>query len=208
MSPETYRRPWWLIVNKPQGLVTTVREEPSPGERVFVIRGEPLVQGLAWLTWGPVAALLAVVVVAVLAISFEVSEQSGGVRALFIAAFLALPALGWGVITLIFSRLSQKHLQREREALAQECVIRFNQEQGQLFYQTTQYPDEKKIDYAEIRQFRVVYPLGAKQNPVPRLIVETEDGPLILLSETLGSQTQKVDLANELQMILKKYAKQ
>jgi hypothetical protein len=208
MSPENYRRPWWLIVNKPQGLITTIREEPSPGERVFVIRGEPVVQGLAWLTWGPVAALLAVVVVAVLAISFEVREQSGVVRALFIAAFLALPALGWGIITLIFSRLSEKHLQRERDALAQECVIRFNQEQGQLFYRTTQYPDEKKLDYAEIRQVRVAYPLGAKQNMVPRLIVETEDGPLILLGEALGSQSQKVDLANEMQMMLKRYARQ
>ncbi len=88
-----YKRPWWLIVNKAGGLITTVQEESSPGERIFIIRGEPLVQGLAWLTWGPVAALLAVVILAGLAINFDVKDQSGAMRALFGAAFLILPAL-------------------------------------------------------------------------------------------------------------------
>ena len=55
----SYQRPWWLIVNKPAGLITTVKEETDSGERVFIIRGEPLVQGLVWLTWGPTTALAA-----------------------------------------------------------------------------------------------------------------------------------------------------
>ena len=71
-----YRRPWWLVVNKPAGLVTTVQEESSPGERIFIIRGEPLVQGLVWLTWGPVGALL---VILILIISFNFTFNSSAV---------------------------------------------------------------------------------------------------------------------------------
>lgn len=203
-----YRRPWWLIVNKPAGLVTKVREELSPGERVFIVRGEPVVQGLAWLTWGPVAALVAVVMLAGLAISFEVKEQAGVVRGLFIMAFLALPALSWGTVTIILNQLSERYLESERQALAQECIIRLNQNQSELSYQTSARPDERKIAFDEIRQARVSYPVGTRQKGTPRLTIETDDGPVILLNETLGTQVQKVDLANEIQAELKRYAKQ
>ena len=64
-----YQRPWWLIVNKTDKLTTIIREEAHLGERIFVIRGEPLVQGLAWLIWGPGAALLVVGALIWLAIS-------------------------------------------------------------------------------------------------------------------------------------------
>ena len=40
------KRPWWLLVNKPAGLITTVKEESHPGERVFIIHSEPMVQGV------------------------------------------------------------------------------------------------------------------------------------------------------------------
>ena len=70
-----YQRPWWLVVNKSAGLATTIQEEAYPGERIFIIRGKPLVQGLAWLTWGPGGALLAVVILAWLAIAFKVNVQ-------------------------------------------------------------------------------------------------------------------------------------
>lgn len=203
-----YRRPWWLIVNRPAGLVSKVREEPSPGERIFIVRGEPVVQGLAWLTWGPVAALVAVVLLAGLAISFEVREQSGLVRGLFIMAFLALPALSWGVMTIILNQFSEKYLKLERQALAEQCIIRLNQNQGELSYQTSARPDERKIAFDDIRQVRVSYPVGARQNGPPRLTIETDEGPITLLNETLGTQVQKVDLANEIQAELKRYSKQ
>ena len=63
-----YQRPWWLIVNRSGGLKTTVQEETHPGERIFVVRGEPLIQGLAWLIWGPVAALVVVGILVWLAV--------------------------------------------------------------------------------------------------------------------------------------------
>ena len=111
-----YRRPWWLIVNKSARLITTVREETRPGERVFIIRGEPLVQGLGWLIWGPVGALVVILLLAGLAIAFGISERGWGIKAVFVVAFLALPALAWAGIAAVLAHLSEKFLQAERQA--------------------------------------------------------------------------------------------
>ncbi len=200
-----YRRPWWLLVNKPAGLITTEQEESNPGERIFIIRGEPLVQGLAWLTWGPVAALLAGVILAGLAVSFDVRDQSGAMRAFFVAAFLILPALAWGGATVALTRLSARHLQAERQADSQECIIRLNQKRGELFYQTTAHPQSKKLAYNDIRQVRLAYPLG-QRGKAPRLTLDTNEGAAVLLDETLATQAQKSDLANEIQQALKIYS--
>ncbi len=200
-----YRRPWWLLVNKPAGLITTVQEESNPGERIFIIRGEPLVQGLAWLTWGPVAALLAVVILAGLAVSFDVRDQSGAMRAFFVAAFLILPALAWGGATVALTRLSARHLQAERQADSQECIIRLNQKRGEFFYQTTAHPQGKKLAYNDIHQARLTYPLG-QRGKAPRLTLDTNEGVAVLLDETLATQAQKSDLANEIQQALKIYS--
>jgi len=125
-----YRRPWWLVVNKSGRLITTVQEDTRPGERVFTIRGEPLVQGLGWLTWGPVGALLVILILAGLTVGLGISEQGWGIKAVFIVAFLALPALAWGGVALAMTRLSAKFVQAERQAEAQSCLIRLDQKQG------------------------------------------------------------------------------
>jgi hypothetical protein len=202
----SYQRPWWLVVNKPAGLVTTVKEEMRPGERVYLIRGEPLVQGLAWLTWGPAAALVVVLLLAGLALGLNVKEQTAAVRGLAIVAFLGLPALTWGVASVIVTRLSSKHLQAERQAEAQECLIRLNQNQGELRYRTTAHTEDKRLDYADIHQARVAPSVGSPNSQAVRLTLETTAGPVILLDETLGTQVQKIDLAYEIQQALRDYS--
>ena len=119
-----YQRPWWLMVNKPPGLITTVQEESQPGERIFVIHGEPLVQGLAWLTWGPVTAVLVVGLLTGLALAINVREQTAFIRGGMVMAFLGLPALAWIGVTLLVNRLSQKHLHKNLGAPGELCFIR------------------------------------------------------------------------------------
>jgi hypothetical protein len=198
----TYRRPWWLVVNKPAGLVTIVQEEFEPGEQIFIIRGEPFVQGLAWLTWGPVGALVVVLILTWLVIALNVREQSRTIQAFFIVAFLGLPALAWGGVALALNRLSEKYLQAERQAETEECVIRLNQKQRELFYQTSPSPTEKKVAYDHIRQARVAQPIGERGVKTLRLILETEEGTVVLLSEALGTPAQKTDLVQKIQNAL------
>lgn len=199
-----YRRPWWLIVNKSAQLITTVQEETRPGERVFTIRGEPLVQGLGWLTWGPAGALLVILILAGLAAGLGISQQGWGLKAVFIVAFLALPALAWGGVALAMTRLSAKFVQAERQAEAQSCLIRLDQKQGELFYQNS--AQGAVLAYQQIRQVRVTHPIGGRDQQALLLVLETEHGPVILLNESLGTQNQKMDLAHEIQQALKDYA--
>jgi len=201
-----YRRPWWLVVNKPAGLITKIQEESGPEGRSFVIRGEPLVQGLAWLTWGPVGALVVVAILAGLAATFNVREQSGLVRALMIGAFLLLPALAWGMVTVVANRLSQKHLEAERQAEAQECYIRLNQKEGELSYKISTTPQEVTLPYRSIHGVRLTLAIGARNGKARCLTLDTENGPIVLLGQALGAQAQKADLAQVIQLALDNYA--
>jgi hypothetical protein len=201
-----YRRPWWLIVNKSAQLITTIQEETRPGERIFTIRGEPLVQGLAWLTWGPAGALLVILILAGLAAGLGINERGWGAKAIFIVAFLALPALTWGAIALLLTRLSARFVQAERQAEAQSCLIRLDQRRGKLFYQAPAQLHGETLAYEEIRQAKVTHPIGGRDQQALLLTLETERGPIILLNEHLGTQNQKLDLAHEIQQALQAYA--
>jgi hypothetical protein len=201
-----YRRPWWLLVNKSARLITTMQEESKPGERVFLIRGEPLVQGLGWLIWGPVGALLAILALAGLAVALGSSERGWVVKGLFIVGFLALPALVFGGVALVVTHISAKFVQAERQAEAQTCLIRLRQMPGELFYQASDQSCGETLAYSHIRQAKVTHPIGGRDHHALLLTLETEHGPVTLLNENLGTQNQKLDLAYEIQQALKNYA--
>jgi len=199
-------RPWWLLINQPAGLVTTIQDQSRPGERVFVVRGEPVVQGLAWLTCGPLAALLALAVVVGLALSADARTQPGMVRLAFIGAFLGLPALAWGLAVVAANMASARPVQAIKAAQTQECTIRMNQQLGQLSYQSAGAPGGAQLDYANIRQAHVTPALGATDSKSVYLSLETDDGPVVLLNEQLGSHAQKADLALEIETALQQFA--
>jgi hypothetical protein len=201
-----YQRPWWLFVNKPGGLITTVRVETPPQEQRFIIRGEPLIQGLAWLTWGPLAALLVITLLTGLAIALDVREQSALVRGLFIILFLGGPVLAWVAATILTNQLAKKYIEKERQAEIQESVIRLLPGQGELFYQTRPSAPEERLAYEYIRQVKVDSAIGGRDGKASCLLLETDDGPIILLNEALGNQNQKLDLAREIQQSLNLYS--
>ncbi|MFN8453220.1 MAG: hypothetical protein U0401_00875 [Anaerolineae bacterium] len=200
-----YRRPWWLVVNKSAKLLATVREEVTPGERVFVIRGEPSIQGLGWLIWGPVGTLAVILGLVGAAVAWEINQQGWSVKALFIVAFLALPALVWAATAALVNRWSARHIQAERQAEAQECLIRLNQQRRELSYCTTTQPGEITLPYEQIRQAKVAHPIGGGDGQTVQLVLETLQGPVLVLNEALGTLNQKMDLAQEIQQALNNY---
>lgn len=203
-----YQRPWWLLVNKSAGLITSIHEDSGPNERVFKIKGEPLVQGLAWLTWGPVAALLVIVALTGLAINLNIREQPGSIRFLFIAAFLLLPALAWGLVTVVANKLSAKHLQAEREAETQECDICLDYQQGQFIYKTSASSSEHALGFEQIRGIMATPAMGSRDGKKMLLTLQTEQGKVVLLNEALGTTAQKVDLAQEIETAMKGFSAQ
>ncbi len=200
-----YKRPWWLMVNKPPGLITTVSEETSPPHRIFTVQGQPLIQGLAWLTWGPAGAVLTVTILAVVALMLNVKEQSMLARGIIIAAFLILPALVWGAVTMAMTRLARPHLQAEQAADRQSCVIRLNQNLGQITIESNAEGRNFSLAYTDVRQARLTPVVGAKNLNASQLTLETVNGPIIVLPEMLGNQAQKADLANIIQTALQSY---
>jgi hypothetical protein len=187
------------LINKSAGLVTTIQEESRPGEERYTLRGAPVVQGLAWLTWGPVGALLAVTLLTILAILFNLPEQRVLLKVLFIAAFFILPALAWAGLTLWVTVRSRKYIQALLAAESQICTIRLCHEPGQLYFTTGAMAAEQAIPYALIRQAKVTYPVGERGGKKTLLTLITENGSITLLNEGLGNPSQKIDLAQKIQ---------
>ncbi len=200
-SETHYQRPWWLVVNKPWGLVTTIEEEVKAGERTFIIEGEPLIQSLAWLTWGPAGAMAMVILLTAIAIGGQIREQAWSVRGLFIMAYLVLPALAWVGQVWLIQRLAKKHLEAERQAERQECFICLNRAKRELVYQTTAQPQRQYVSYDQIRQVKISSANSSNETAL-RLCLDTLDGTITLLPEKLGSRPQKIELAQQLEQAM------
>lgn len=202
-----FRRPWWLIVNQSTRLVTTVRDESLPGQRTFVITGEPVVQAVTWLTCGPTAALGVIAIITVVAIALNVQTQDALTRAMFIGFFLGLPPLAWGLTVLFANSKSGKYLEAIRHAEAQSCTITLNQQDGLFSYQTSQQSQKVLIPYSQINRVHVTPAIGASDVTKMNLSLETDDSTLVLLPESLGTHNQKADLAQEIDSTIQKYLK-
>ena len=200
-------RPWWLLVNQPPGLITTLEEQATPAERGWVITGQPLVQGLAWLTCGPVSALLVIAVLVGAAIVMKATEMPAIAKAGFIAAFLALPALAWGVTIVLANKLSAPHLAAIRQAQTRRATIRWDRGLGQLLY-SSDSASEQRLDFSQMRRVYAAPGIGARDVSQVCLVVETDFGPVILLNEALGSPAQKAALAEALEIERQNYARQ
>ena len=201
----SYQKPWWLFISKSNQITSTVRNESRPGERVFLVRGEPHVQGLTWLACGPMLALVIIGAMVGLAIALGVKEQGLLTKFLFIAAFLALPTLAWGVSIVLIISASKKHMQAIKAANTQECVIRLRQKDGVCSYQLAGTSTEEQVPYSYINAVKATPAIGARSSKSMNLTLETEDGPIVLLNEALGTQVQKVDLAREIQTALDRF---
>lgn len=195
----SYQRPWWLWVNKPGTFTSTVREETTPDGQCYTIRGEPVIHSLAWLVWGPLVALGVIILLTGLAVGLQVREQNLTLRAIFILAFLGLPALAWITTVIGINRLSTRHLGLEREAEAQMAQLRLDPAARILYYRTNGAAPELALPFKQIKAAKVTEPIGARHSSAVCLALETDRGKVILLNESLGTEAQKFDLAREIQ---------
>jgi hypothetical protein len=199
------QRPWWLLVNTPAGLVTQIEDEAHPGQRRFTIRGEPVIQGLTWLTCGPISALTVIALLTAAAVIIDVRTQNSIMRVLFIAAFLGLPALVWGAAVVIANRASARHLEAMKEAEAQCCVVTLSQRNGTLSYTPVNSSKLYQLNYDQIQRVHVTPAIGATDSNAVNLALETNEGTVVLLNEKLGTHAQKADLALEIETNIQNY---
>jgi hypothetical protein len=94
-------------------------------------------------------------------------------------------------------------VQAERQAERQDCTIRINRQNGELGFSGSAQPEEIHLPFAHIQQARTSHALGGRGAKAVRLTLETSDGSLILLNESLGTPAQKADLAAAIQEALR-----
>ena len=58
----------------------------------------------------------------------------------------------------------------------------------------------------KIQQVKVTPAIGARDRNAMRLTLRADQGVIVLLDEALGTQTQKIDLAREIQDALQRYS--
>lgn len=200
------QRPWWLWASKSHKLTTTVREESTPAGPLYTVRGEPVIQGLTWLVWGPLSALVVILALTGLAIVFEARAQSLLVKAMFILAFLGLPPVVWGGTIVFVNRISGNYLQAEREAEALESRIQLDLKRDRLQFSRNDTSSVMTFPFKQINQVKVTEAIGGRGSDAVCLALETEQGRVILLDDRLGTEAQKYDLAREIQAALTRYS--
>ena len=198
----TKYRPWWLFAMQMSLLDTTIREDHHPDKKRYIIAGKPVIKNLSWIVYGPVFAVLAVLVVGALSWALAINRQDATLRLIFVC-FLALsPALAWAVMGAVMNKVSQRYLDAEVEAKKQRVEIELD-----LATRALQKDNEFPISFDDIEDFKLVSDSGVYYTPgensvtIVNLIANTRQGKVTLLPKALGSLKQKLQIISELEAL-------
>jgi hypothetical protein len=124
------------------------------------------------------------------AIVMQATEMPALGKAGFIAAFLGLPALAWGLTIVLANKLSAPHLAAIRQAQTRRAPSRWDRGRGQLLYSPDSVSEER-LQFTQMRRVYVAPGIGARDVSQVCLVVETDFGPVILLNEAFGQPGPK-----------------
>ena len=197
------KRPWWALALQLPSLKTTLSEAEQDQQTLFEITGEPVLRGLAWITYGPLMAVVGVFVVGSLAWSLEISEQSGTNRALFACFMFVLPIIFWGIGGAAANKLMAKSLARQAAANTERVRIAVDSTA-----QTIQINQDTPIPFAAVRSFKLItdsgveYAPNAETNPPAHLILDSKRGQITLLKKSMGTAQQKQQLVSKIEALI------
>lgn len=201
MTP--YQRPRWALALRMPALETTLKEDHRPHEKRFIIEGQPVLKSLTWVTYGPVLAVFGVLVIGMAVWLLQIRSQPVAIKLIAVCAMVLLPMLCWVLGGIILDRLMRPYLEAEVEA-GRECVeIALN-----LSDKTLRQNAREPVTFAAITGFKLVSDAGLHYDPeqaagvMMNLVMETDQGQLILLDKTLGNIRQKLQLVSQLQAMV------
>ena len=196
----TKHRPWWLFAMQMSLLDTTIKEDHQPDKKRYIIAGKPVIKNLSWIVYGPVFAVLAVLLVGVLSWALAINRQDATLKLIFVC-FLALsPALAWGVMGAVMNKLSQRYLDAEVDAKKQRVELELD-----MTTRALQKDNELPVSFDDIEDFKLVADSGVYYTPgensvtIVNLIANTRQGKVTLLPKQLGSLRQKLQLLSQLE---------
>ncbi|MEM7033664.1 MAG: hypothetical protein AAF629_29215 [Chloroflexota bacterium] len=196
----TYKRPWWAIARQLPAFKATLQEDHQVTIKRHIVAGEPIILSFAWITYGPLFAVIGVAILTVVAWYIDISDQAMSNRIIFACSMLAFPAILWVVGGFVSSRFIQRFLDREIQSKVEHTTITLDIEK-----QTLTVDQLSPIDFAEIRAFKLVsdsgfaYEPDEDSNPLVHLVMETSQGQVTILEKYLSTAQQKLQLISKLE---------
>lgn len=198
-----YKRPWYALAMQLPGLETTLNETQDGPVKRFLIEGKPVLRSLAWVAYGPLSAVIGVIVMGILAWALQVSNLEMGNKILFVCFMFALPVMFWFIGGWLASKLMEKPLLKQRESHTQIVKITIDTEA-----QSIMVNDDPPLSYDQVQAFKLVsdagfdYEATEEASPMATLIMDTTQGQITLLPKTMGTGQQKQQLASKLRAVV------
>jgi hypothetical protein len=184
-------------------LETTLKEDHQPGLKRFIVEGYPQFRSLTWITYGPVLAVIAVIILGGLAWSMDIRTQPSATKMTFVCLMVLVPLLLWAVGAGLINLLVSRALQQERIATSRRVEINLD-----LAEKTLRLNEGQPINFEAISNFKlmtsngVYYEPQEEISPLVQLMMDTNQGQQMILSKELGSTPQKLQLASQLQALI------
>jgi len=198
------QRPWWLFAMQMPLLDTILREDHKPGQKRFIIEGKPVIKNLSWITYGPIAAVLALLLVGALTWLLGVNDQAKTTKLAFVCLLGVSPLIAWALAGALIGKTAQVYINRQIEANTQRAVIALDLNEKSL-----QLDETPPTPFADIEGFKLISDSGVYYSPgedavtIVNLIMNTKQGQATLLPKELGSLKQKLQLVSQLEARMK-----
>jgi hypothetical protein len=197
-----YQRPWWVWALRLPALKTTLHEDHRPGHKRFIIEGEPQFKSMAWVTYGPALAVVAVVIMGGLAWALEIRQQSIMIKTLFVCLTIILPMLVWIMASALINSLVERALQQEAAAMKERVQLDLDLTARTLRVdETTSIPFDEIADFKLMSNGGIYYQPHDEMVPLVYLMMETKQGQKTLLKQGLGTVQQKLELISQLKAL-------
>ena len=147
-------------------------------------------------------AVIGVIILGGLAWSMDIRAQPSATKMTFVCLMVLVPLLLWAIGALLINLLVKRALQQETTATSQRVEINLD-----LAEQTLRLNEGQPIRFEAISDFKlmtsngVYYEPQEEISPLVQLIMETNQGQIMILPKELGSTPQKLQLASQLQAL-------
>lgn len=194
-----YKRPWYALAMQLPGLETTLNETQDGPIKRYVIQGKPELRSLAWVAYGPLSAVVGVIVMGIAAWALQVSDQTTGNKIAFACVMFSLPVIFWFAGGWLASKLMEKPLLKQREAHTETVEITID-----TATQSIAVNEEPSMPFTDVSAFKLVtdagfdYEATEESSPMATLIMDTRQGQITLVRKALGTSQQKQQLASKL----------
>ena len=197
------QRPWWALALQMPALDTVLREDHHADEKRFLIEGKPVLKSLTWVIYGPILAVIAVIASGYYVWAFDIRAQPTPAKLIAVCGMVLLPLMFWFTGGGLVNKLVVRALNQAAESGCQAVTLTLK-----LTEQILQINQAQTFSFEQISGFKLISDSGLYYDPERaegmqmNLVLETDQGAVVLLPKELGSVSQKLQLLGQLQALI------